>query len=117
MIVQISDPSPGCPHLAPFAPNAVRLVVVMTRFFPSTAMGGRLYVRGVGAYGPWDSAQLPYQSEDIVDQLVRSLSARKIHTLEELTAVVRQSSLPAVTVWIPEGSEDGVVEMWEKLQE
>jgi hypothetical protein len=69
-------------------------------------MGGRLYVQGIGANGPWVSEQLPYRLEEVVDQLVRPLlGERKIHTREELAEAVRRSGLPALTIWIDEGLE------------
>jgi hypothetical protein len=78
----------------------------MSRYFPATVMGGRLYVQGIGTYGPWDSQQLPYQVEGIVDQILRPLlGERKIHTREELVEAVRRSDMPAATIWIGEGLE------------
>jgi hypothetical protein len=69
-------------------------------------MGGRLYVQGIGADSPWDPGRLPYQTEEIVNQLIRPLlGERKIHMREELEEAVRGSDLPAVTIWIGEGLE------------
>jgi hypothetical protein len=30
------------------------------RYFPGTAMGGRLYPEGIGNWGPWDRSRLVY---------------------------------------------------------
>lgn len=56
----------------------------MPRYFPATVMGGRLYPHGIGAYGPWESSRLAYQTEEIVDYLLRPiLGEKKIRNAEE----------------------------------
>jgi hypothetical protein len=80
-------------------------------------MGGRLYPQGIGANGPWESRRLAYQTEETVALLLRPIiGEKKIRTPEELAEAVRQSSLPAVTVWIPESLEDAARVMWEGLK-
>ncbi len=89
----------------------------MPRYFPATVMGGRLYPHGIGVCGPWKSSSLAYQSQETVALLLRPIiGEKKIRTLEELDEAVRQSSLPAVTVWIPENLESAVRVTWEKQQ-
>ncbi len=89
----------------------------MSRYFPATVMGGRLYPQGIGANGPWKSSRLAYQSEETVAVLLRPIiGEKKIRTPEELAESIRQSSLPAVTVWIPENLENAAQVMWESQQ-
>ena len=65
------------------------------RYFPATAMGGRLY---------FDGPDPAYCDETVVDSLVSRVSHRKVQTDAELLAVVTESSrgLPAIRVWIGE---------------
>jgi hypothetical protein len=65
------------------------------RYFPVTAMGGRLYLDGAGAYC----------DEAVVDMLVERVVHRKARTEAELLVIVRESErgLPAIRVWAHEG--------------
>jgi hypothetical protein len=67
------------------------------RFFPVTAMGGRLYSDGTGVH----------YDEAVVDMLVERVGHSKVRTEAELLAVVRESArgLPAIRVWVHEGLE------------
>ncbi len=69
------------------------------RYFPVTAMGGRLYFDGTGVY----------YDETVVDMLVERVGHRKVRTGAELLGVVKESArgLPAARVWVQEGL-DGV---------
>jgi hypothetical protein len=78
-------------------------------------MGGRLYPQGIGERGLWESSRLAYQTEETIALLLRPIiGEKKIHTPEELAEAIRQSSLPAVTVWIPESLENAARVLWEK---
>jgi len=63
------------------------------RYFPATAMGGRLYL---------DGPEEAYSDEAVADMLVARAGHRKARTEAELLAVVRESErgLPALRVWI-----------------
>ncbi len=76
------------------------------RYFPATALGGRLYIDRIG--GHWDAGWLAYQEEGVVDVLVARISQRKIVTVEELKRLLRESEggLPAIRAWLSEGLED-----------
>jgi hypothetical protein len=69
------------------------------RYFPATAMGGRLYVNGAEG--------LAYCDESVADMLVTRIGHRKARTEAELLAAVRESErgLPAIRVWVREGLE------------
>jgi hypothetical protein len=69
------------------------------RYFPATAMGGRLYVNGAEG--------LAYCDESVADMLVTRIGHRKARTEAELFEVVRESSrgLPALRIWIHESLE------------
>jgi hypothetical protein len=68
------------------------MVRMSDRYFPATALGGKLYV---------DDAP---QEETVVDMLVARVGHKKVRTVEELGEVVRVSErgLPAIRVWIAE---------------
>jgi hypothetical protein len=67
------------------------------RYFPTTAMGGRLYLDGTGVY----------YDKTVVDMLVERVGHSKVRTAEELLAAVKESErgLPASRVWVHEGLE------------
>ncbi len=67
------------------------------RYFPVTAMSGRLF--GEGA--------LTYCDEAVVDMLVERVVHRKARTEAELLAVVKESErgLPAIRIWVHEALE------------
>ena len=68
------------------------------RYFPVTAMGGRLYRDGAGEV---------CCDEAVVDMLVARVGHRKARTEAELLGAVRESArgLPAVRVWVRDGLE------------
>lgn len=87
------------------------------RYISATAMGGRLYVQGIGESGPWDSSWLSYWPEAAVDLIFQSLIGdRKVGTAEELEDAIRSSErgLPAIKVWIHEGLEKQARKLWEE---
>jgi hypothetical protein len=67
------------------------------RYFPVTAMSGRLYGDG----------PLTYCDEAVVDMLVERVVHRKVRTEAELLAVVRESArgLPVIRIWVHEALE------------
>lgn len=71
------------------------------RFFPATAMGGRLYSDGLKG---------PYCDESVVDMLVDRVVHRKAVTADEVQAILRESAegLPAIRVWVAAGLEEAV---------
>jgi hypothetical protein len=72
----------------------------MNRYFPLTAMSGRLYGDG----------PLTYCDEAVVDMLVARVVHRKARTEAELLGVIKESErgLPAIRIWVHEALE-GVV--------
>ena len=88
------------------------------RFFPTSVLGGRLYVDGFGERGPWDTKRLAFQDEATVEILVTRVGHRKVVIADELQAVLRESEagLPAIRVWIIEGLEEFARRLWEKAQ-
>ena len=72
------------------------------RYFPATAMGGRLY---------WEDTRLSLQDEAVVDLFTNPrLGHRKVRTAEELAEVIKVSAqgLPAIRVWVYEGLIEAV---------
>jgi len=67
------------------------------RYFPVTAMDGRLNPDGTGIYC----------DETVVDMFVTRIGHRKARTEAELFEAVQRSKrgLPAVRVWVREGLE------------
>lgn len=64
----------------------------MDRYFPATALGGRLY---------WDDSRLSLQDEAVVDTFVNPRFGHwKVRTTEKLAEVVKASErgLPAISV-------------------
>jgi hypothetical protein len=74
-------------------------MLVSDRFFPVTAMGGRVYLD--------DAAGLAYCDEAVADMLVERGGHRKARTETELLVVAGESEpgLPAIRVWVHEGLE------------
>lgn len=69
------------------------------RYFAGTAMGGRLFVRGMADGGPWDPAHLIYWDEEGVDKIYQPLAGdRKVHTAEEILKALQDSraSIPSI---------------------
>lgn len=86
------------------------------RYFPGTAMGGRLYPEGIGNWGPWDRGRLVYWTEANVDGILKMRTVdRKADTADQLTEMTRATVRPgpAVTIWIREGLEDVAQKLWE----
>jgi hypothetical protein len=78
------------------------------RYFPLTAMAGRLFHHGGGGSG-----ELSYLDEEVVDGLLKMSSPmdRKIHSEDELKAALEESArrgLPTITLWVVEGMEESV---------
>jgi hypothetical protein len=80
------------------------MVFVGDRYFPATALGGKLYVDDTP------------QDEAVVDMLVAHVGHKKVRTAEELGEVVNASErgLPAIRLWIHESLQD---EAWRTLKE
>jgi hypothetical protein len=86
------------------------------RFFPATILAGRLHVRGVPPWGPWDAARLEYQTEKEIDTVLNeTIGDRKVRTAAELHAVLKAPPVSTFspTVWIHESLEGEVQTVWE----
>lgn len=87
------------------------------RYFPATALAGRLYVEYIGDHGPWDDKRLPFQDETVVDLLATPRAGhRKARTEAELLEGLRESErgLPTVRIWIHEGLQGTARRLWEE---
>jgi hypothetical protein len=87
------------------------------RFFPATILGGRLHVRGIPDWGPWDPARLEWDDEAYVDILLSTRQAdRKVRTREELEAVMKEPKrAPSREVWMHESLVDDARRLWEQM--
>jgi len=57
----------------------------MSRFIAATAFAGRIYVRGIPDWGPWDPARFDLRDEREVDLAIATRTAdRKVTTINEL---------------------------------
>jgi hypothetical protein len=86
------------------------------QFLAATILAGRLHVRGIPPWGPWDKARLEYRSErDIEATLDDARGDRKIRTAEELSAVMKThaNSTLSPVIWIHANLEDEVRRVWE----
>jgi hypothetical protein len=86
------------------------------RFFAATIIAGRLHVRGIPPWGPWDAARLEYRSEKEIDMVLNeTIGDRKVRTVEELDAVLKAPPVSTFspTVWVQEGLEDEAQRVWE----
>jgi len=45
------------------------------RYFPATILGGRLHVRGIPDWGPWDPARLEWEPEEYVEVILTTMMA------------------------------------------
>lgn len=85
-------------------------------FLAATILAGRLHVRGIPPWGPWDKARLEYRSErEIEATLDDARGDRKIRTAEELSAVMKThaNSTLSPVIWIHASLEDEVRRVWE----
>jgi hypothetical protein len=85
-------------------------------FIAATILAGRLHVRGIPPWGPWDKARLEYRSEgEIEATLDDARGDRKIRTAEELSTVMKThaNSTLSPVIWIHESLEDEVRRVWE----
>ncbi len=76
------------------------------RYFPATALGGRLYLD-----------EEAYCDEPIVDMLVLRVGHRKVRTGAELLSVVRESDrgLPTIRVWVHEELRTLARRLWKEV--
>lgn len=83
------------------------------RYFPATALGGKLYVGSLSER--WDSKQLAWVDKSIIEIFISLMVHRKAETVEELEEILHtsESGLPAVRVWIHEGLEPMVRNLFE----
>ena len=92
-------------------------VTLSARFFAAAVVAGRLHVRGVPDWGPWDSTKLEWAAELEIDPyLVVEAGDRKVRTLEELREIINATMAEAGTrfVWIHHSLGDEVQRLWEK---
>jgi hypothetical protein len=87
------------------------------RFFPATILGGRLHILGIPDWGPWNPARLEFDDEAYVDLLLDVRQAdRKVRTLEELEAVMREPKrAPTWNIWMHESLVDEARRLWEEM--
>jgi hypothetical protein len=92
-----------------------RILMSSERFFPVTILGGRLHIRGIPEWLPWESSRLEFWPESDLDRIIPATGDRKVRTAEELQAVMQEPRGPAPTrkVWIYEGLEDEARRLWE----
>lgn len=79
------------------------------RHFFATALGGRLYVQGLAAHASWDRRRLVLYPEKQVEVILGGdPTRRKLLTVEQLVAVVHESSagLRAIPLFVHETLED-----------
>jgi hypothetical protein len=87
------------------------------RYFPATILGGRLHVRRLPDWGPWNPARLEWDDEAFVDILLSTRQAdRKIRTREELEAVMKEPKrAPSREIWMHENLVDEARRLWEQM--
>ena len=87
------------------------------RYFPATILGGRLHVRGLPDWGPWNLARLEWDDEAFVDILLGTRQAdSKVRTREELDAIMKEPKRASTReVWIHESLVEGAHRLWEKM--
>ncbi len=68
------------------------------RFFLATVMGGRLHPNGIPEWGPWEASRLHWWQEDHLDLVFRTTRERKVRTIEELHAVMKEPRGAAVNL-------------------
>ena len=85
------------------------------RFFSATILGGRLHPDGIPDWGPWESSRLHWWPEDHLDKVLSTTGERKVRTIEELEAAIKEPMTVAPTrnVWIHESLEDEAHRVWE----
>jgi hypothetical protein len=100
-------------------PNAPgESVASSDRYFPATILGGRLHVRGLPDWGPWNLSRLEWADEAFVDMLVGiDPIYRKAGSREELEAVMKEPRgvSPTREVWIHESLVDEARRLWEEM--
>jgi len=87
------------------------------RYFPANILGGRLHVRGIPDWGPWDPSRLEWDDEAFVDILLSTRQAdRKVQTREELEAIMKEPKrAPSREVWMHESLVDEARRLWEQM--
>jgi hypothetical protein len=77
------------------------------RFFSDTILGGRLHVRDIPHWEPWNSNRINRFPENQI-VIVPKVGDRMIRTREELEAIIRVSTpvTPTRNIWIHESLED-----------
>ncbi len=77
------------------------------RYFLATILGGRLHPNGIPEWGPWEASRLHWWPEDHLDLILGTTGERKVRTIEELDAAIREPMTvsPTRNVWIHEGLE------------
>jgi hypothetical protein len=88
------------------------------RYFPATILGGRLHVRGLPDWGPWNLARLEWADEEFVNMFVGTDPIhRKARTREELEVVLNEPRgvSPTREVWIHESLVDEARRLWEQM--
>lgn len=87
-------------------------------FLAVTAMAGRLHLRDIGDYGPWDPTRIAYSDEQYVDLILGRIQARKVQTVEELDdALVASRGKPgSIDLYIHESLLSEVRQRWEEMR-
>ncbi len=89
------------------------------KLFAATVFRGKLHIRGIAAWAPWDSTRFVYMDESALDLwLMGPTEERKVKNLSDLESEVTKS-LDAErprTLWIHESLETEVPKFWFNLR-
>lgn len=108
LTVRAQDTFLGTPSYAAGA------VDVTERFFATILLRQAIHVKGIPAWGPWDSTRLSWAPENYL----RKAGDPIVRTSAELEAAVKEpvGDAPlARTVWVHESLENDVKALWEAM--
>jgi hypothetical protein len=88
------------------------------RFFAASVMAGRLHLRDIGDYGPWDATRIGYSDERDVHLILGRIQAWKVQTVEELdVALVASRGKPgSIDLYVHGSLLTELRQRWEKMQ-
>ncbi len=77
----------------------------------SLQSNGRLHPNGIPEWGPWEASRLHWWREDNLDLVLSTTGERKVRTIEELKAAIREPMRVAPTrnIWLHESLEDEAI--------
>ena len=88
------------------------------RFLAAAILGGRMHVRGIPDWGPWDPTRLEWHTEaEIKPGLVPAAGDGMVRTNAELETITQAPARPSPTrfVWIHESLVSEVRQLWEQM--